>query len=66
MVPTSLIRCQRNITFIMPGDEIKTLMSKDVTDDLLDECLQIIGHWVDLLQMAIRAECPAWELLQAC
>ena len=56
---------QRDLVFVFRDQTRKTLISKDVTDELIEECLELMRHWVDMLEAAIRAECPTWELLQA-
>ena len=43
----------------------KHIYSTHITDELATECLDIVGFWVDMLEAAVRAECPTWELLQA-
>ena len=56
---------QTDIVFVFCDGSSKHLHSSDVTEELIAECLDIMGHWVDLLESAIRTECPTWEMLQA-
>ena len=56
---------QRDLVVVFRDQTRKTLFSNDVTDELIEECLALMLHWVDMLEAAIRAECPTWELLQA-
>ena len=56
---------QRDLVFVFRDQARNTLFSKAVTDELIEECLELMRHWVDMLEAAIRAECPTSELLQA-
>ena len=56
---------QTDIVFCFRDGKRKHIYSTDITDELVAECLDIMGFWVDMLEAAVRAECPTWELLQA-
>ena len=56
---------QRDITFLFCDGSIKTLRIQDLTTELMDQCYDVMSHWVDLLEATIQAECPIWEMTKA-
>ena len=54
-----------DIVWCFKDSSQRTLCSQDVTHEILDEALDVKGHWVAMLTDAVRAECPSWERLQA-
>ena len=56
---------QTDIVFVFCDGTSKHIYSSDITEELIAECLDTMGFWVDMLEAAVRAECPTWELLQA-
>ena len=35
------------------------------TGEVVEEALKIMQEWVEVLKVAIKAECPSWEIVQA-
>jgi len=56
---------QTDIVFVFGDGTSKHIYSSDITEELIADCLDTMGFWVDMLEAAVRAECPTWELLQA-
>ena len=56
---------RRDIVFAFKDGSTKTLSKDDVTEEKINNALDIMCHWVDLLKAAIKSENPNWELIQA-